>query len=147
VQVYLAPGRRADWRPAGSSFAFERGAATIAFDIHLEDRGVMDEAVDDGDRHRLVREDLAPFAEWLVGGDQQGSPLVAGADQFEQHTGLGLILGDVGEIVEDQQVVFVELSDRRFEGEFATRDLQPLDKIGGSGVSVVRVFETTGWVN
>src|SRR3954447_7829109 len=32
-------GRWSGW-PA---FAFERGTATIAFDIHLEDRGVMDE--------------------------------------------------------------------------------------------------------
>jgi hypothetical protein len=36
------------------------------------------------------------------------SPLVTGADQFEQHAGLRLILGDIGEIVENQQVIFVE---------------------------------------
>jgi len=41
---------RVDGRAAGTSFAFERGTAAVAFDIHLEDRGVMDEAVDDGDR-------------------------------------------------------------------------------------------------
>jgi hypothetical protein len=63
-------------RPAAASLAFERGAASVALDIHLEDGGVMDEAVDDSDRHCLIREDLAPFAERLVGGDQEGSPLV-----------------------------------------------------------------------
>ena len=36
---------------------------------------------------------------------------VAGSDQFEQHAGLGLILGDIGEIIEDQQVELVELVD------------------------------------
>ena len=31
------------------------------------------------------------------GGNQHGSPFVAGADQFEQHAGFGLILGGMGE--------------------------------------------------
>jgi hypothetical protein len=43
-----------DRRAAAASFAFERGAAAVAFDVHLEDGGVVDEAIDDGDRHRLV---------------------------------------------------------------------------------------------
>ena len=60
-----------DWRPATASLAFERGAPAVAFDVHLEDRGVMNQAVDDSDGHGLVWEDLAPFAERLVGGDDQ----------------------------------------------------------------------------
>src|SRR5712691_6764675 len=118
---------------AWSAFAFEGGAASVALDVHLEDGGVVDEAIDDGERHRLVGEDLSPFAEGLVGGDQQGSPLVSGTDEFEQDAGFGLILADIGEVVEDQQVVLVELGDGGFESEFAAGDLQPLDEIGGSG--------------
>jgi hypothetical protein len=34
-------------------------------------------AVDGGERHGLVWKDLAPVAEWLIGGDQHGAPLVA----------------------------------------------------------------------
>ena len=49
---------RVGWRSATASFAFERGAAAVALDIHFEDGGVVDEAVDDGDCHCLVREDL-----------------------------------------------------------------------------------------
>ena len=64
----------------------------------------MDEAVDGGERHSRVGEDLAPFAERLVGGDQQRSALVARADQFEQDARLRLALGEIGEVVEDQQV-------------------------------------------
>ena len=45
-----------DRRPAAAALAFERGAATVAFDVHLKDGGVMDEAVDDSDRHCLVAE-------------------------------------------------------------------------------------------
>src|ERR1700678_4570124 len=78
-------------------------------------------------------EDLAPFAERLVGGDQQRSALVARADQFEQDARLRLVLGEIGEIVEDQQVIFVELGDRGFEDEIAARELKLLDEVGGSG--------------
>ena len=67
----------------------------------------------------MFGEDFAPFAERLVGGDQQRSALVACADQFEQDARLRLVLGDIGEVVEDQQVIFVELGDRGFEGEIA----------------------------
>lgn len=35
-------------------------------------------------RDRVIGEDLAPFAERLVGGDEGGAALVAGADEFEQ---------------------------------------------------------------
>ena len=87
--LIVALGRRS----AEAAFAFEGGAAAVALDVHLEDRGVVDQAIDDGQRHRLVGEDLSPFAERLVGGDQQGSPLVSGADELEQDAGFGLILG------------------------------------------------------
>ena len=43
-------------RPATASLAFKRGAATVAFDVHLEDGGMMNQAVDDCDRHCLVAE-------------------------------------------------------------------------------------------
>src|SRR6185369_4819186 len=77
-------------------------------------------------------EDLAPFAKGLVGGDQQGSPLVPGSDEFEQYAGLGLILGDVSEVIEDQQVIFVEFGDGSLKSEFSAGDLQPLHQIGGA---------------
>ena len=76
---------RADWWPTGAAFAVEGSAAAIAFDVHFEDGGVVNEAIDDGERHRLIGEDLAPFAERLVGGDEQGSPLIPGADEFKEH--------------------------------------------------------------
>ena len=95
-------GCRVDGRPASASLAFQSGAAAIALDVHLEDGGVVDEAVDDSDRHSLIRKDLAPFAERLVGGDEEGSPLVAGADQLKEHAGFGLVFGDVGKVVESR---------------------------------------------
>ena len=66
-------------------------APAITFDVHLEDRGVMHEPVDRSERHCRVREDAVPFTEGLVGGDEQGSALVSGTDQFEEDGGLRLI--------------------------------------------------------
>jgi hypothetical protein len=61
-----------------------------------------------------------------------GASLVAGSDQLEQHAGFGLILADIGNVVEDQQVILVELGEHAFERELAARDLQALDEIAGA---------------
>jgi len=76
---------------------------------------VVHEPVDGRQRHGFVGEDLAPFAERLVGCDEQGSAFIAGGDQLKQYAGLSLILGDVGDVVEDQQLVLVELGDGGLE--------------------------------
>ncbi len=89
----------------------------------------MHETVDCRERHGLVGEDFAPFAEGLVGGDEHGPALVSGADQFEQNARFRLILGDIGEIVEDQQMIFVEFGDRGLEEEIAARDLKFLHEV------------------
>ena len=65
--------------------------------------------------------------------DEQGSPFIAGGDELEEHTGLGLVFADVGEVIQDQQVIFVELGNSGFEREVAAGNLQPLDEIGGAG--------------
>ena len=79
----------------------------------------------------MIGEDFSPFAEGLVGGDEHGSALVSRADQFEQNARLRLVLGDIGEIVKDQQMIFVEFGDRGFEGKIAACDLKLLHKVGG----------------
>src|SRR5450631_1288977 len=118
--------------PTTTALSIEGLATAIALDIHLQDRGVMDEAIDGCERHGLVWEDLAPFAEWLIGCDHHGPPLVTRGDQLEQDARLGLILGDVGDVVEDKQIVAVELGDHAFEGQFATSNLEPLHEISGA---------------
>jgi hypothetical protein len=92
----------------------------------------MDKAIDGRECHSLVWEDLAPFAEWLIGCDHHGPPLVTCGDQLEQDARLGLIFGDIGDVVEDKQIVAVELGDRAFEGRFAAGYLEPLHEISGA---------------
>ena len=74
----------------------------------------MHDTIDGRERHGLIGEDFSPFAERLVGGDEHGSALVSRADQFEQNARLRLVLGDIGEIVKDQQMIFVEFGDPEF---------------------------------
>jgi len=98
-------------RPSGSALFAQGGALSVAFDVEFADRCVMDSPVDRGECHGGIGKDLVPLAKGLVGGDQDRAVFIARTDEFEQDTGFGLIFGDVGEIVEDQQVVFVELVD------------------------------------
>ena len=53
--------------------------------------------------------------------------------RLEEGAGLGLVLGDVGQVVEDEEVVRVELFDGGLEGELAAGDLELLDEVGGAG--------------
>ena len=39
-----------------ASLAFKGGATAVTLDVHFEDGGVVDEAIDDSDRHCLVAE-------------------------------------------------------------------------------------------
>jgi hypothetical protein len=44
-------------------FSFESGASSVTFDIHLENRGVVDEPVDGREGHGGIGEDLSPVPE------------------------------------------------------------------------------------
>ena len=94
---------------------------------------MVDEAVDGGERHGRIGEDLAPLAERLIGRNEDRASFVTRTDELEQHTGLGLVLADVGQVVEDQEVEAIEPVDGGLEGELATRDLKLLNEIGGAG--------------
>src|SRR3546814_8309113 len=113
--------------------AYEMRISDWSSDVCSSDLGVMNETVDGRERHGGIREDPVPFAEGLVGRDEHGSALIACADQLEEHGGFSLILGDIGEVVRDEQVVFVELGDGGFERQFAARELKLLDQLGRAG--------------
>ena len=54
--------------------------APVAVAADLDNGRVMDQPVDGGDGHHLIREDTAPFGERLVGGDDEAAGLVAVGD-------------------------------------------------------------------
>jgi hypothetical protein len=59
--------------------------------------------------HGPAGEDVVPLPERLVTGHQQGAALVAVADQLKQHRGLQLTAAHVGDVVDHQQGVAIEL--------------------------------------
>jgi len=94
---------------------------------------MVDEAVDRRHGHRRIGEDLVPRAEGLVAGRDQALALVTLGDELEQHGGLGLILADISEVIENQAIKSVELGERGWQRQVAPRRLQLLHEIGGAG--------------
>src|SRR5262249_61374218 len=92
----------------------------------------MDEPIDSSECHGLVGEDLAPLAEGLVCSNEERSALVSGGDQLEEDAGLGLVFGDVGDVVENEQVEEVEPGDGGLERQLAAGGLEALPEVGGS---------------
>jgi hypothetical protein len=72
---------------------------------------MVHEPVDGSQGHGRVWEDAVPIAEGLICRDGDGAAFVSGADQLKEDAGFGLVLGDVGEVIENDQVVFVEAGD------------------------------------
>ena len=99
---------------AWASLTVDGGLSAITLDVHLQDRGVVDETIDCGKCHGVIWEDASPFTERLVGCDEHRAPLVARGDQFEQDACFIPVLGDIGDIVKNEQVVAVELGDIGF---------------------------------
>ena len=91
----------------------------------------MNQTVNGGKCHRLIWEDLAPFAEWLIGCDHQRPVFISRADELEENAGFDLVLTDVCEIVQNHQMILVELGNRRFESQLAASDLKLLNQFSG----------------
>ena len=71
--------------------------------LDVEDHGVVHEAVQDGGGNDGVAEDLTPFGQAPVGGDQGGvAPLIAGVDDVEEDAGSAAFDGEETDVVDDQ---------------------------------------------
>ena len=67
-----------------------------------QDLGVVDEAVHEGDDAGGVGEDLAPFGERPIGGDERALSLVAATDEFEQQIGMAVGIGEIADLIDGQ---------------------------------------------
>ena len=83
-------------------FSWARSPATVA--VHLQDVDVVGETVQQRSGQALRPEHLGPFVEGQVGGDQDGAPLVALAEDLEEEFRAGGGQGDEAQFVDDQQV-------------------------------------------
>lgn len=75
---------------------------TIALTVHLDDSGVVHEAVYGRDCHGGTWENVRPSGERLVGGDGDGVSFVSVSDELEQGTGLHLVLSHIGQLMQVQ---------------------------------------------
>jgi len=119
-------------RPSWTAFSLERGAPAVALDVHLDDGSVVNETIDGGQRHGGSGK-TSSITEGLIGGDQHAAALAACADELEQHASLGLVFGDVGKIVEDQEIEAIKAAYGGIEVKLAASPLELLHEIGGAG--------------
>ena len=63
----------------------------------------MAQAIDEADDAGGVGEDLGPFVEDAVGGDDGRAPLIALADHLKQQVGVTLPIGHVSDLIENKQ--------------------------------------------
>ena len=85
-------------------------SGAVAGDVEFQDDRVVDHPVDGRSRGHWVGEDVLPLGEDQVGRDAQGPAFVAFGDEREEHLGLFGPLGQVPQVVQQQEVVVVELS-------------------------------------
>jgi len=87
----------------------------------------MNQAVDSRQGHGRIRNDPVPLSKWLVGRDHEGALLVSRRDVLEEHACFRLILGDISQIVEDQQAELVQFCDGGLELQVPPCNLQLLN--------------------
>ena len=78
-------------------------ADAVAVAVHLQDMDVVGEPVQQRAGEAFRTEDLGPLIERQVGGDQDGAPLVALAEDLEEEFRAGGGQGDEAQFVDDQQ--------------------------------------------
>ena len=86
-------------------------SGAVAGDVEFQDDRVVDHSVDGRRRGHWDWRICAPTGRRdQVGRDAQGPALVAFGDQSEEHLGLLRTLGQVSQVVEQQEIVVVELA-------------------------------------
>ncbi len=91
----------------------------------------MGQPVQQSRRHAFALEDLAPFAERQVAGDQQAGPFIPIREDLEQQFGAGPAERQVAQLVADQQIHPVELVQEPVQLVLLLCLLQASDQSGG----------------
>ena len=78
-------------------------AQPVAFALDVDGDGSVEQSVEDGRGHDLIREDLSPCTPALVGGDDDGLlSLVSLGDDLEEEGSFGPLQRRVADLVDDQ---------------------------------------------
>ena len=124
-------GRRSVGVGRGSLAALLCCVSPVAGDVKLQDDGVVDYPVNRCGGGHGVGEDALPLREDQVGRDAQGPAFVAFCDEGEEDLGLLSTLGQVAEIVQEQEVEVVQLAQLSGQVEVALGGEQVLHQTVG----------------
>ena len=109
------------------------GSASVALDVHLKDARMVYQPVNRGDGHGLVWEDPVPCTEGLVGSDREATIFVSSCDQLEEDGAFGTIFLGICDVVQNDEIEFVEFCECGFQDEILSRGLKSLHEVGGYG--------------
>jgi len=89
--------------PGLAGGALLRFLEAIALAFEGDDLGAVQQAIDEGDHAGGVGEHLVPFAEGLVGAEEDGAlQLVAAGDDLEQQIGIAGVVGQIADLVDGE---------------------------------------------
>src|SRR5215211_5223684 len=94
---------------------------------------MVQEAVEQRSRDDGIAKDLAPFGKAAIGGEDQGSLLVAGVDQLEEEVAATGHDRQVADLVDDQESGSAEEPDPLLQMSFAFRTGERGDEVGQGG--------------
>ena len=103
----------------------------VAVGVHLQDVDVVGEPVQQSAGEPLGAEDLGPFVEGQVAGDERRVAFVALADGLEEQLGAGLRQRHVAQLIDDQQFVGGDLLLEPEQSLFVSGLDQFADQCGG----------------
>src|SRR6266581_1404196 len=121
--------RFAAGQKTGLAFLLE----AVALALVVDDRRVMQEAVEDGGGDDPVAEHLAPDGEGLVRGDEDGALLVAAGDELEEQVGGQTVEGQVADLVDDEELGLDEELEPFLETALGVGPGEGGDESGGGG--------------
>ena len=79
-------------------------AEAVAVPFDVDGDGVVEQAIEDRGRDHGIAEHLAPGAETLIAGEDDGPALVAARDELEEKVGPLAVNGDVADLVDDEDL-------------------------------------------
>ena len=90
----------------------------------------MRQPVQQGRGHTLALEDLAPLAERQIAGEQQTGPFIPIREDLEQQLGAGAAEREVSQLITDQQIHPIELTQEAVQLILLLGFLQACDQCG-----------------
>ena len=101
--------------------------------LHRHDLGVVDKTINQRDDTGGIGEYLAPFGEGAVCGDQRALVLIASRDQFEHQVGVAIGVGEIADLIDDQELRTGVMAQTAAQGGIAIQCREITEQLAGAG--------------